>query len=864
MIHYHSNPSPEVTASERSHSDSVRRIAGECMVLLENDGVLPLSGPQKVALYGNGARATVKGGTGSGEVNSRYSVSVEQGLEEAGFEITTKQWLAEQDRVIQEEFGAYMADVHQRAEAMGIPDFFVMFNEHFIPKALAPFQQAEGDLAIYVLGRNSGEGSDRYAEEGDYELTQAEVALLTALGRNYKKVIVLLNLGGVINAATLKAIPGISAILLISQSGNMGGHIVADVLLGKSIPSGRLTDTWAEKYMDYPSSATFSHNNGNWNDEYYTDGIFVGYRYFDTFNVKPLYPFGYGLNYTTFTTEALGASADEKQVSVTVKVTNTGAFSGREVVQVYGSAPRAGLEKPMQVLCGFGKTRLLQPGQCQELKVSFDLTNLESYDPAKAAYVLEAGEYVIRVGVNSRNTHVAALVRLDETVETKKVRNICPLDEEFEEISCAGVECWKPENEDAEKAAAPVFAISAAKVPTVTIEYAGEPEPFAPSGTDHMITLEEVRDGKYTMEQLVSQLSVEEMAEWCVGSARDSENVIGSASKAVPGAAGETSLALAHRGVRDMVNADGPAGLRLLAHFRVNAQGELLPGGSAIGGMAEDFAPKQEGDVDYYQYCTAIPIAWLLASSWDLELIEKCGDIVGAEMETFGVRVWLAPGMNIHRNPLCGRNFEYYSEDPLLSGLCAAADVRGVQKHPGVGTSIKHYFANNQEDNRMYCNAHIKERAIREIYLRNFGVCIEASQPMTIMTSYNLINGIHAANCYDSITCYAREECGFQGYVMTDWFTSNAKVSGALAKPNPKYSCSSSPLCIYAGNDVQMPGSEGNIEDIITAVKDGSLKLGYLQRCAAKLLEVDLKCGGFPEAGPYIADKNLRSFMTQE
>ena len=864
MIHYHANPSPEVTASERSHSDSVRRIAGECMVLLENDGVLPLSGPQKVALYGNGARATVKGGTGSGEVNSRYSVSVEQGLEEAGFEITTKQWLAEQDRVIQEEFGAYMADVHQRAEAMGIPDFFVMFNEHFIPKALAPFQQAEGDLAIYVLGRNSGEGSDRYAEEGDYELTQAEVALLTALGRNYKKVIVLLNLGGVINAATLKAIPGISAILLISQSGNMGGHIVADVLLGKSIPSGRLTDTWAEKYMDYPSSATFSHNNGNWNDEYYTDGIFVGYRYFDTFNVKPLYPFGYGLNYTTFTTEALGASADEKQVSVTVKVTNTGAFSGREVVQVYGSAPRAGLEKPMQVLCGFGKTRLLQPGQCQELKVSFDLTNLESYDPAKAAYVLEAGEYVIRVGVNSRNTHVAALVRLDETVETKKVRNICPLDEEFEEISCAGVECWKPENEDAEKAAAPVFAISAAKVPTVTIEYAGEPEPFAPSGTDHMITLEEVRDGKYTMEQLVSQLSVEEMAEWCVGSARDSENVIGSASKAVPGAAGETSLALAHRGVRDMVNADGPAGLRLLAHFRTNAQGELLPGGSAIGGMAEDFAPKQEGDVDYYQYCTAIPIAWLLASSWDLELIEKCGDIVGAEMETFGVRVWLAPGMNIHRNPLCGRNFEYYSEDPLLSGLCAAADVRGVQKHPGVGTSIKHYFANNQEDNRMYCNAHIKERAIREIYLRNFGVCIEASQPMTIMTSYNLINGIHAANCYDSITCYAREECGFQGYVMTDWFTSNAKVSGALAKPNPKYSCSSSPLCIYAGNDVQMPGSEGNIEDIITAVKDGSLKLGYLQRCAAKLLEVDLKCGGFPEAGPYIADKNLRSFMTQE
>lgn len=864
MIHYHANRSPEVTASEQTHSDYIRRIAGECMVLLENDGTLPLSGPQKVALYGNGARATVKGGTGSGEVNSRYSVSVEQGLEEAGFTVTTKAWLAEQDRVIQEEWNAYMADIHQRAEAMGIPDFFVLFNEHFIPKALAPFQKAEGDVAIYVLGRNSGEGSDRCAEEGDYELSQAEIDLLTQLGQNYKKVILLLNLGGVINAATLKSIPGISAMMLISQSGNMGGHIVADVLLGKSIPSGRLTDTWAANYMDYPSSATFSHNNGNWNDEYYTDGIFVGYRYFDTFNVTPVYPFGYGLNYTSFNMETLGASADEKTVSVTVRVTNTGKFAGREVVQVYGSAPRDGLEKPMQVLCGFGKTRLLQPGESQELKVSFDLTNLESYDPAKAAYVLEAGAYVIRVGVNSRATHVAAVLQLDATVETKKVKNICPLDEEFDEISCAGVACWKSENEEAEKTAAPVFALSASKIPTVTVEYAGEPEPFAPAGTDHMITLEEVRDGKYTMEQLVSQLTVEEMAEWCVGSARDNENVIGAASKAVPGAAGETSLALAHRGVRDMVNADGPAGLRLIPHFRTDKDGKLLPGGSAMGGMAENFAPKQEGDVDYYQYCTAIPIAWLLASSWDLELIEKCGDVVGAEMETFGVRIWLAPGMNIHRNPLCGRNFEYYSEDPLLSGLCAAADVRGVQKHPGVGTSIKHYFANNQEDNRMFVNAHIKERAIREIYLRNFGVCIEASQPMTIMTSYNLINGVHGANCYDSITCYAREECGFQGYVMTDWFTSNMRVSGAMAKPNPKYPCASSPLCIYAGNDVQMPGSEGNIEDIITAVQDGSLKLGYLQRCAAKLLEIDLKCGGFPEAGPYLADKTLKQFVTQE
>ena len=862
MRNYFANRSPEVTESEKAHSNFVRQISGECMVLLENDGTLPLKHPGKVALYGNGARATVKGGTGSGDVNSRNVVNIEQGLEAAGFTVTTKSWLDEQDRVTGEENNAYLADVRARAKSQGIPEFFVTFNEHFVPKALAPFAPAEGDTAIYVLARNSGEGSDRFNAPGDYDLTDEEVVLISQLHAHYSKVILLLNIGGVLNASALKSLPGVNSVLLISQSGNMGGHIVADVLLGKSIPSGRLTDTWAADYNDYPSSAEFSHNNGNWHDEYYKDGIYVGYRYFDTFDVTPVYPFGYGLGYSTFAMETQKVTADEKTVSVTVKVTNIGSFDGKEVVQIYASAPRDGLEKPMQVLAGFGKTNRLVPGSSQSLTVSFPLTNLESYDPAKAAYVLEAGEYIIRVGQNSRSTKVAAVLKLDQTVETKKVRNICPLDEDFEEISAAGVTPWIPKGEAEQKAAAPVIALNAFKVETVIVEYAGEPAPFEKPDTDHVITMEEVREGRYTMEQLVAQLTVEEMADLCVGAARDNDSVIGAASKAVPGAAGETSLLLAYRGVRDMVNADGPAGLRLIPHFRTDAEGNLMPGGRVLGSLGEEFEQTKGGEIDYYQYCTAIPIAWLLASSWDLELIEKIGDIVGEEMEQFGVRVWLAPGMNIHRNPLCGRNFEYYSEDPLLSGLCAAADVRGVQKHNVVGTSIKHFFANNQEDNRMYCNAHIQERAIREIYLRNFGVCIEASQPMTIMTSYNLVNGIHAANCYDSITCYAREECGFQGYVMTDWFTSNAKISSTLSKPDSKYPCSSSPLCVKAGNDVQMPGCEGNIADIITAVKDGSLPIGYLQQCSARLLEVDLKCASFEKVGSYNEGHQRKTFVT--
>ena len=396
MSKYYANRSDEVTDSEARHGDFIRRVAGECMVLLENDGVLPLAAPGKVALYGNGARATVKGGTGSGEVNSRDTVSIEQGLEQAGFTVTTKTWLDAQQRLADTELAAYHADVHRRARESGTDVFQVMFNEHFVPKALAPFEKAEGDLAVYVLSRNSGEGSDRFNAPGDYQLTPDEVALMTALGQNYRKTVVLLNVGGIIDAPAINAIAGINALLLISQSGNLGGHIVADVLLGRSIPSGRLTDTWAADYMDYPSSAEFSHNNGNWNDEYYKDGIYVGYRYFDTFNVTPAYPFGYGLGYTTFSMEVLETRADEAAVSITVSVTNTGGnYAGREVVQIYASAPREGLEKPWQVLAGFGKTKLLQPGESQTLTVSFPLTNLESYDPAKAAYVLEAGEYII-------------------------------------------------------------------------------------------------------------------------------------------------------------------------------------------------------------------------------------------------------------------------------------------------------------------------------------------------------------------------------------------------------------------------------------------------------------------------------------
>lgn len=861
MNEYHAQRTNQVTDLERSHMERVCRLAGECMVLLENDGTLPLPGAEKIALYGNGARATVKGGTGSGEVNSRFVVNIEEGLEAAGFTVTTKGWLDAQQQATREEYDRYWARLVQRAEQVHTEPVFLSWSEPFVARDVVSVTEqmvaeSQTDTAVYVLARNSGEGADRHNEPGDYQLLPGEREALAVLGRSYRKVIVLLNVGGVVDAAALREIPGIGAVVLISQSGNMTGHIVADLLLNRVTPSGRLADTWARRYEDYPSSATFSHNNGDCHEEFYTEGIFVGYRYFDTFGVEPLYPFGYGKSYTSFAQEVLELGADEKQVRLRVRVTNTGStFGGRQVVQVYDSAPAGKLEKPYQVLVAFAKTRYLEPGTAQELEIVFPLTRLESYDPDRAAYVLEAGSYLIRVGSHSRDTRIAAVLELDRDAVTRQVKNICPLDVPLEELSAAGATPYGYPEEAAQRAAAPVIRLSGERVPRVTVTYGDLPEPLPVPDTDHVITMEEVRAGRYSMEQLVAQLTVEEMADLCVGTGREAQaegiGVIGSASQTVPGAAGDTSVLLGYRGVRNMVNADGPAGLRLQPCYRTDAQGNLVPGGEIMGNQVAPMPPKREGEVNHYQDCTAIPIATLLASSWDLELIEDMGDLVGAEMEQFGVQVWLAPGMNIHRNPLCGRNFEYYSEDPLLSGLCAAADVRGVQRHPGVGACIKHFFANNQEDNRMAVNEHIGERALREIYLRNFAVTIAHSNPMCLMTSYNLVNGVHTANSYDAITGFAREECGFSGYVMTDWFTSHQGMTDLMAVPGAKYPCSSSPMCVYAGNDVQMPGCEKNISDIVRAVTQRSLPLGLLQRCCLRLLLVDLQCSCYENSAPY-------------
>ncbi len=701
MAKFHTTTNPEMSDREKRNADRARVIATQGMVLLENKGALPIAKEtKKIALYGSGARKTVKGGTGSGDVNSRFVINVEQGLEAAGFEITSKQWLDAYDTLVSDAQAAYFGRLKTLLQEQGQMAILDMFNNPFKePEVLTitpeDVADADTDTAIYVIARNSGEGRDRTDTPGDFELFENEKAGIRALEAAFSKVIVVINVGGVIDTKFLRGEESIGAVLLMSQAGNIGGYALADVLTGAVTPSGHLTTTWAENYSDYPASATFSSVNGNVDDEYYTEGIYVGYRYFDSFGVAPAYPFGYGLSYTTFAVENETVAVEKDIITVKATVKNTGAYSGREVVQVYYSAPAGAVEKPYQELAAYAKTKVLAPGEEETLCMSFSAAAMASYQEAAASYILDAGTYYIRVGVNSRATKVVAAIELDETKVTAKLANKLALDCELNLLSAAGANSYSYESEAAEKEAAAKLYLQAAYMPTEEIVYSQAPTELPKPACDAKITADDVRSGKATLDDLVAQLTVEEMAELVVGTARGGFTagaVIGSASACCPGAAGDTtSRMIDDRNIRNMILADGPAGLRLVTKFDVDAEGNKLPGNEmAIPGLDDLFeeAPLPADATSYYQYCTAIPIATHLAQSWDVEAIEEAGSIVGEEMIELGVTLWLAPGMNIHRNPLCGRNFEYYSEDPLVAGKCAAADTIGVKKQGGISSTI--------------------------------------------------------------------------------------------------------------------------------------------------------------------------------
>ena len=825
-----------------------RKAAAEGMVLLKNEGaLLPLDAAKPVALYGAGAVVTVKGGTGSGDVNSRETVSIWQGLKNAGFKVTTESWLSEYEKTYKAARAAWRDEIWRKADAKGEvkgdggSSFFEIYSSTLfsIPSGNVPTAKAEGDdadTAIFVIARNAGENKDRSDVPGDWRLTDVEKDILCSVCSLYSKVVLLLNTGGLIDLSFLDCdkMKNIAAVLYIHQPGMEAGNAVADVITGKVTPSAKLTDTWALSYDDYPNAATFSHCNGDVQNELYSEGIYVGYRYFDTFDKKVRYGFGYGLSYTTFAIEQVGMThydlgKETAQIGVTVRVKNTGGMAGKEVVQVYISCPQLKAQKEFRRLVGFAKTRLLDAGGTQELEVRFPVRALSSYCEKLPGWRAEEGKYVILTGSSLDTSKAAGVVSLEQGLIFEKTQNICKPQRDIDELKQDEAVSQSIERRReallAQAEGKPVIYLHEGDVGNVReVVYDGAYENTPKEVRDFVNTL--------TTEQLVTLVA----GDIKKGQGADTDDTegggsqLGSAGAAVPGSAAQTSDCAASQGLSDIVLADGPAGLRLTKQFQAVDGKPVTPDFAAAleGGFLVENRPsrkKVEGETRY-QWCTAFPVGTQLAQSWDMDLIASVGKAVAVELVEFGVTLWLAPGMNIHRNPLCGRNFEYYSEDPILSGLCAAAMTSGVQSVKGVGTTIKHFACNNQEDNRMASDSILTERTLREIYLKGFQIAVQKSQPMSIMTSYNLINGVHAANNFDTCTKATRCEWGFKGVIMTDWTTTMIDDK-----------CTASG-CMRAGNDLVMPGAESDFANIKAELKAGTLKIEDVKRSVARLVNI--------------------------
>lgn len=672
----------------------------------------------------------------------------------------------------------------------------------------------KGETAIYVLARISGEGNDREAREGDIFLTESERRTILELKRQYRRFMLVLNVGGPVD---LSPVMEVENILILSQLGVQTGSALADLVLGKTYPSGKLTTTWT-KWKDYPDFASF----GEQDDTRYQEGIYVGYRYFDSVDKEVLFPFGYGVSYTNFEVRFKGLKLDKMTAEIGAEVVNIGDFCGKEVVQLYVSVPEGKLDQPYQTLASWKKTEELKPGEKQTVELSFLLTDLASYDEEQAAWILEQGEYTLRMGNSSRDTEVCGVISVPETLVIKSVKN-CFGKPDFTD--------WKPERKRKDRVGkkiqsleADIFSVDIVKV---VYEHKDEPMPEMEGFSD---------------EELIS-LNV---GAFVAGGGVT--GIIGNASMSVAGAAGETVKV---GEIPVIVMADGPAGLRLSQKcFRdengIHSLGSTMPE-TMQNLLTEDeraymnsMIPQPGEDSEIFeQYATAIPIGTAIAQSWNPLLAERCGDIVGSEMERFGIHLWLAPALNIHRSIRCGRNYEYFSEDPLISGVFAAALTKGVQSHPGCGVTIKHFAANNQETNRYNNNSIVSERALREIYLKGFEICVRLAQPKALMTSYNLLNGKHTSEHRELLEDVLRCEFEFDGIVMTDWVTSSDILSADAKYPAPE-----AYKVALAGNDLFMPGSQQEIDNLTAALKNGHITREELIKNATRICRMAVELAG--------------------
>ncbi len=760
----------------KKYASLARQAGAEGAVLLENaDHALPLQEGEKISVFGRIQFHYYKSGTGSGGlVNTRYAVGILDALKEEKLSLneelmkTYEAWIAEHPF----DFGQGWAQEPWSQEEMPLTDEIVEKAADF------------SETAIVVIGRTAGEDRDAAAEKGSYLLTDLEEDMLSKVCKRFSRVIALLNVGSIIDMKWVDRYQP-SAVLYVWQGGMEGGHGVADVLMGRVNPCGKLSDTIAKDITDYPSTENFGGAKGN----FYAEDIYVGYRYFETFaKEKVRYPFGYGLSYTSF--EVRPASLERKNATVLKAiVTNTGEKTGKEVVQVYVKAPQGKLGKPLRSLAAFAKTKELLPGESQELTFTISDSTLASYDDSglsgyRSAYVLEAGSYEFYLGSDVRSSALAGFFDLAETKVVEQLTEAAAPAEAFRRL--------RPTEFSEELT--PAWEEVPLRRATVADHIREDQTEALPYTGDQGYRLGDVYDGKVSMEAFLAQLSDHDLCCMVNGEGMCSPKVTPGTASAFGGLTEE----LVHFGIPCGCCADGPSGIRMDCGMPAFS----LPGGTC------------------------------LACTFNEELNEELFAMEGAELRKNRVDTLLGPGMNIHRNPLNGRNFEYFSEDPYLTGKLAAAQLRGMNRF-GVTGTVKHFAGNNQEFHRKDYNAVVSERALREIYLKGFEIAVKEGGAYSIMTTYGAVNGVWTAGNYDLLITILRGEWRYNGMVMTDWWADINEEGTAASQEQLS-------AMVKAGNDIFMVAAdtEGHMGDLKEHLADGSLKRSVLVRSAANICRV--------------------------
>ena len=743
--------------------------ACEGVVLLHNNGVLPLKS-KDIALFGPGSYMTIKGGTGSGEVKERRVVSIFEGMRSRGFVIHTIEWISNYQLLYEQKYKEFVKEKKKRINLLNVTGIMGQLAEEFQAPIGEDVYKTEPDTCIYVLSRQAGEAGDRKLEKGDYYLSDDEFNQLQRCRLYYKNLILIINSGSSIDLSFTEEIE-LDAIIYMSQLGQEGGYAVSDILSGEVNPSGKLAATWVKRYEDIPFGNEYSYLNGDNLNAYYKEDIYVGYRYYDSFNKEVRYPFGYGLSYTNFKINFVNRSINKLDIKLEISVKNIGCCSGKEVVQLYLSKPTEKLCNVYQELCSFNKSKLLQPGELQTFELSFNLADFASYDEENSRYILERGNYILKLGNSSRNTRDILCLILDETLiisnhegVCKKALNFTPLQQRIYQ-----------DTSNLDK-----VILDTSDFETYTHNYCYKPN--------------------YSNQEaynFVKGLTIKEMVEIVVG---DGMFLFTNPIFHLPGAVGNTTSKLWDKGLINVTFCDGPAGIRLQKESGIYKNNRIKPFEMPMGFL--EFLPmfvhkiikaNPKKTKRLYQYTTSFPVATALAQTWNKELLYNVGCAINREMEEYGCTYWLAPAVNIQANPLCGRNFEYYSEDPFLTGMLASCVIKGVESKEGFYATVKHYVCNNQETNREHVNSILSERALREIYTKAFKLCVIEGKVKSVMTSYNKLNDIYTPNSYDLCTKLLRCEWGFSGVVMTDWY--------ATKKGQGRHD-----LAIMSGNDLIMPG----------------------------------------------------------